>query len=518
MQIVDRSEMQEIDRITIEEFDISDELLMENAGFECVDRFIREFAPQKRDEIGILCGGGNNGGDGFVIARHLCRRGYRATVYLFVKREKLRGIALRNFERLSLFEIEVYDLSDQTLFDDQVSRLLGAQYLIDALLGIGFRGTPRGVVQSVIALVNGSGIPVISVDLPSGVDADGGQPDGLLEEDLALRATATYTIGCLKYGLIDYPGKDAAGRIEVLDIGFPRAAVRRAARPSTFIDTSLVRGIVPARRRNSHKGTYGHLAVLGGRLGYEGASLLASRAALRTGCGLVTLYVEEQSRARKPDEVIMGFLPDGEDADLANLLERHNAVLIGPGLGVTARSRSLVESAIGLNKRILIDADGLNTLAENPARIEKHPGDIVITPHIGEMVRLTGLKKEEIKRDKRAVALQVARRYRLTVVLKDAVTVVATAQGDVYMNDGGVAALSKGGSGDVLSGIIGSLLARGLSTHDAAVAGVYLHTECGRLAECRASADSVQAGDLIDSLPLVFRNLESFRPRGIGDG
>jgi NAD(P)H-hydrate epimerase len=285
-----------------------------------------------------------------------------------------------------------------------------------------------------------------------------------------------------------------------------------------FIDGALVRGIIPARKRYSHKGTYGHLAVMGGRRGFEGASLLASRAALRTGCGLVTLYVDEESRVQKPDEVIMGFLPAGSDRDLEGLLERQNTVLIGPGLGVTKASDVLVKSVLKLNKRILIDADGLNTLAEDPQILEQHAGDIVITPHVGEMVRLTGLSKDAIKSDKRGVALHFAKRYQVTVVLKDAVTVVATPEGGVYINDGGVAALSKGGSGDVLSGIIGSLLARGLSGREAAIAGVYLHTECGRSAEASGSADSVQAGDLIGMLPLVLSNLELDGSRRTGDG
>jgi NAD(P)H-hydrate epimerase len=176
--------MQQIDRITIEEYGISDELLMENAGFECVNRFLEEFAPHKRDEIGILCGGGNNGGDGFVIARHLFRRGYRATVFLFVQREKLQGIALDNFERLFLYGIEVCDLSEQEVFDDRKERIFGVNFLIDSLLGIGFKGRPRGVIKSAIPQINGSGIPLIAIDMPSGVDADGGQHQELMEGDL----------------------------------------------------------------------------------------------------------------------------------------------------------------------------------------------------------------------------------------------------------------------------------------------------------------------------------------------
>jgi hydroxyethylthiazole kinase-like uncharacterized protein yjeF len=517
MQIVDSSEMKEIDRVAIEEFGIPDELLMENAGVEFTHRFLREFPIENRDRVGILCGGGNNGGDGFVIARHMRRRGVEPVVFLFVDRGKLKGIALSNYERLSYFGVEVCDCSTEENLQRNRERLGGCRYLVDALLGIGFRGKPRGMIEKAIAEVNGSGVPVISVDMPSGVDADGTATEGPWIE-----AETTYTIGLLKYGLVDYPGKAAAGRIEVLDIGFPAEAVERSAEPAGFIDKGLVEGLIPPRMNSSHKGSYGHLAVFGGRVGYEGASLLCSRAALRSGCGLVTLFAREGAAVQKPDEVIVVYLPQdvaSGGGDLGELIEKQNAVVIGPGLGVSDESRTLLQKLLPLDKRLLIDADGLNTLSQYPELLEGFKAGMktVITPHVGEMMRLTGLSKEEVKADKRGVALAFAKRHELVVVLKDAVTVIATAEDEVFINDGGVAALSKGGSGDVLSGIIGSLMARGLSPTAAAVSGVYLHTECGRNASPPGGADSVQAGDLIDSLPGVFSSLHGTdvaRPRG----
>jgi hydroxyethylthiazole kinase-like uncharacterized protein yjeF len=509
MQIVDRTEMQGIDRVTIEEFGISDELLMENAGVEFVHRFLLEFPTGGKGTIGVLCGGGNNGGDGFVIARHLVRRGLKPVVFLFVDRAKLKGIASSNFERLTYFGIEVQDCATEENFKRNRERILGCCCLVDALLGIGFRGKPRGMIAGAIDLVNVSEIPVVSVDMPSGVDADGETADGP-----SINASATYTVGLLKYGLVDYPGKAAAGRVEVLDIGFPSQAVTRAAKPAFFIDAALVKGLIPPRLNSSHKGSYGHLAVFGGRRGYEGASLLCSRAALRSGCGLVTLFIGEETAIQKPDEVIVEHLPAdiaGDGVDMKALLRKQNAVVIGPGLGVSSVSLTLLQKLLRLDKKMLIDADGLNTISQYPDLLRAYNGEMrtVITPHVGEMMRLTGLTKEAVKDDKRGVALDLAKRHKLVVVLKDAVTVVATAEGEVFINDGGVAALSKGGSGDVLSGIIGSLLARGLDARDAAVSGVYLHTECGRVAASRGSADSVQAGDLIDSLHEGFSSLNN---------
>ncbi len=508
MQIVSRKEMQDIDRITIEEFGISDELLMENAGFEFVNRFIEDFCLQKHNGVAVLCGGGNNGGDGFVIARHLHRRGYRTAVFLFVNASKLKGVARRNFDLLPVFGIDVFDLSDEETLEQKRSMLYGFSYYVDALLGTGFQGTPRGMIKRAIELANELRGQIVSIDIPSGVDADGGQKD-----IFAVNACATYTVGCLKYGLIDYPGKESAGRIEVLDIGFPRDAVQQAANPALFIDSELVNSLFPVRKQDSHKGTYGHLAVMGGRKGYEGASLLASRAALRTGSGLVTIFLSRESRIQKPDEVIAEYLqgelediPD--DISVDELFKRQNALVVGPGLGVSQSACRLLEKVLQLERKVVIDADGLTCISNDPEVLKGHRCDLVMTPHIGEMTRLTGMKKEQVKSNKRSVARDFAMRYGLTLVLKDAVTVVATSSGDLFVNNGGIAALSKGGSGDVLSGIIGSLMARGLTGENAAVFGVYLHTECGRTAQKRGSSDSVQAGDLILMLPEVFSQLQ----------
>lgn len=509
MRIVSGNEMKEIDRLTIEEFKISDELLMENAGFEIVNNFLKDFSLTGRDRIAVICGGGNNGGDGFVVARHLRRRGFQADVFLLTRRERLQGIALLNYERLSFFGVpalEVYEPEDFERFKEVVVHY---DYLIDALLGIGFHGSPKGIVLEAIEFINTCRIPVISVDMPSGVDADGMQ-----KECIAVRATATYTVGLLKYGLIDYPGKEFAGEVKVVDIGFPPASIERAAGESYFIDGNLANSLVPERNANSHKGIYGHLGVIGGTYGYEGASLLAARAAARSGCGLVTIFLSPESRVQKPDHIIAGYLPAklesiAEDIDLDFLFARCSTLLVGPGMGLSSGALNLLNGVLRLGKKVLIDADGLNNLSKKISILRGVRGEVVVTPHIGEMSRLTGKTKEEIKRNKREVARDFSREFGVTVVLKDAVSVVATPDEKLLFNNGGVSSLSKGGSGDVLSGIIASLMARGLSGQDAAVAGVYLHTECGRIAEEREHEDCVHAGDLIEFLPEAFRRMRN---------
>ncbi len=510
MRIVNRAQMQEIDRIAIHDFHISDELLMENAGFEFVNSFIEDFTPEKSARIAVLCGGGNNGGDGFVIARHLKRRGYSVCVFLFVSWKKLRGIALENFKRLSLFDVQVEDLSSVEGWDRNNEKLSGYCFYIDALLGIGFSGMPRGMIKTAIEAVNKQSVPVISIDMPSGVDADGGQ-----RELLAVHARATYTVGILKFGLVDFPGKELAGEVRILDIGFPLQAVEKMADSLFFIDTAMVDALIPERRGDSHKGSYGHLGVIGGRLGYEGASLLAARAASRGGSGLVTVYFSKGRDIVKPDEIIAGYFP-GEienlpgDLDYIKLFGRHNALIIGPGLGIFPAASQIIKHIINLDKKVLIDADGLNNIAANPEILKNKVAEVVITPHIGEMARLTSLTNEDVKAHKKEVAQEFAKKYGVTVVLKDAVSMIATEEGKVFINNGGVSALSKGGSGDVLSGIIGSLMARGLSGKDAAIAGVWLHTECGRIAGEKLYSDCVGAGDLILMLPEAFKKLRKY--------
>jgi NAD(P)H-hydrate epimerase len=499
--------MNEIDRVTIQEFQISDELLMENAGFEFVNALIHDRALAPGARVAVLCGGGNNGGDGFVIARHLARRGHEARVYVFVDRGKYGGPALANLRRLSHFGLGITELLSRGALEKEAPALRGFDLFVDALLGIGFRGSPRGVVADVIDFINASGVPVYSVDLPSGVDADGGQTDVL-----AVKARATYTIGALKFGLVEYPGKEFGGKVRVLDIGFPAEALRRVNPAATFIDGELAAHILPERKGDSHKGSFGHCAVVGGAEGYSGAPIMAAKAASRGGCGLVSVLFPPGTGYTKPDEVIAltyplgdkGF-PDGFDAE--GFFSRFSAIVVGPGMGVSEAGSAVVGKLLGLGKKILVDADGLTNISSNLAALDGIKGDVVLTPHVGEMSRLCGKSKTEIKLGSRAASQDFARRHGVTLVLKDSVTVVASKEGALYVNDGGVPALAKGGSGDVLSGIIGSLMARGLSGLDAAVLGVYLHTECGRMAGRTLHPEASKAGDLIELLPCAFRTL-----------
>jgi len=509
MRIVSGNEMKDIDRKTIQEYGISDELLMENAGFEFVQALMEEFNPSAGLKIAVLCGGGNNGGDGFVIARFLRRKSLDVIVYLLVKEEKLQGIALANFKRLIYYGIEVIDISSEEKFLQERDRLRSYNIIIDALLGIGFQGTPRGTIGKAIEYLNTLNIPVVSVDMPSGIGADGGQ-----SQPLAVRACATYTMGALKYGLVEYPGKAFTGRVKVLDIGFPEVVLDGLESSAYFLDRELIKTIIPGRKQDSHKGNYGHLAVIGGKQGFQGAAIMASLSALRSGCGLVTMFFSPKVKFTKPDEIISSYLPVDSAGniltdELKEILEPYSALVVGPGLGVSDNAFRIVEALLHSVKKLVIDADGINNLAKNPSLLKGKQGDIVLTPHIGEMSRLCNIDKGELKREKRKIARDFAIKNGVTLVLKDSVTVVASREGKIFINDGGVPALAKGGSGDVLSGIIGAFMARGLKGEYASAAGVFMHTTCGRLAARKLHQESVLAGDLIECLPNAFKFLEN---------
>jgi ADP-dependent NAD(P)H-hydrate dehydratase / NAD(P)H-hydrate epimerase len=516
MRIVDRDQMKEIDRITIEEYGICGEILMENAGFEFVNAILEDgaldgAAPVR--PVAVLCGGGNNGGDGFVIARLLKRRGVPVRVFAFADEKKFSRDTQKNFERLAYFGIPVKQVLSKEALAAESGALLASSFFIDALLGIGFHGTPTGITAEAIGFVNRSGIPAFAVDLPSGIDADGARDPVITDGLPAIWAKGTYTMGALKFGLVEYPGKEHAGRVRVLDIGFPPGAVEKIDPAAFFIDRTTAGSLLPRRRVDSHKGTYGHLAVVGGDTGYYGAALMSARSASRSGCGLVSVLFPEGAAIVKPDEIISGSYPVGEGGigagvDVREYFSRYSAIVVGPGMGVSRPGRAIIGELLTLGKNLLVDADGLTNLAQDLSILKGAKGNVVLTPHVGEMSRLCGRSKEEVKAQARTCAREFAATHGVTVVLKDSVTVIASGDGKLFINDGGIPALAKGGSGDVLSGIIGSLMARGLAGIDAAVLGVYLHTECGRIASERFHQESVTSADLIDLLPAAFSGME----------
>jgi NAD(P)H-hydrate epimerase len=517
--------MRSLDQEAWQRYGIPGVVLMENAGLSVVQYLLERFwehRPAGRKVL-ILAGPGNNGGDGLVVGRHLYNRGAGVEILLTAAQDSYHGDAAVNLKIVSAAGIPHW-VFDADGFDRLAGALDRAGLIVDALFGTGFRGTPEEPLASLIGMVNASGKPVLAVDLPSGMEADTGVVAGA-----CIRADLTVTLGLPKLGLYLDPGAGYAGEIVIGDISFPPGLAGGdglAADEAAFylIDLPLVSGFMPRRRSSDHKGSYGHVVVVGGTPGYTGAIALAGNAALRSGAGLVTAVVPaslypvlaakltETMTRPAPESSGGGFSRSAYNA-LRDLFGRATVLAVGPGLGQDPETAIFLHDLLcGTGLPTVIDADALNLLAcdqsllENPLLAENRKR-WVLTPHPGEMARLLGTSIGEVQADRVGVAMKASQAWGATVVLKGAHTVVADPGGAVLINPTGNPGLATGGTGDVLAGLIAGLLAQGLTPVQAAAAGVYVHGwAADRLAAARGMAGLI-AGDLLEELPLVLKEI-----------
>jgi hydroxyethylthiazole kinase-like uncharacterized protein yjeF len=491
----DAETMRGIDRWAIEERGVAGLDLMERAGAS-VARTVERVAPD--GPVAVVCGKGNNGGDGLVVARLLRDAGREVTVVCVAPPEELSGDARANLARLG--------------GDEPVRMTAGAlaqaAVIVDALLGTGFRGEPDGAVAEAIDAINAAGAPVVvSVDVPSGVDASTG-----MVAATAVCAKFTVTFHAAKPGLWIHPGKAHAGEVETIDIGIPRGAPGAA---TIGLSSPSVLAMLPRRGATSTKFTSGHVLVVGGSRGLTGAPRMAAHAAMRAGAGYVTACVPASLQAiiasAPPPELMTRGLPDDDDGGLradgvASVLEtteRGGALALGPGLGrgdgAAAFARALAREA---KVALVLDADGLNAHAGRLSDLADRGAPTVLTPHAGELGRLLELDSGEIERERFRHARAAAEQARAVVVLKGDDTLIADPSGRVAVSPGGSPALATAGTGDVLTGVIAALLAQGLDAFTAAAAGVSLHAAAGREAARRqGAAEGVLATDVIAALP-----------------
>jgi ADP-dependent NAD(P)H-hydrate dehydratase / NAD(P)H-hydrate epimerase len=494
----DAEQQRAIDTWAIETQGVPGIALMERAGTGLTEMVMAR-APVGR--IVVVCGKGNNGGDGLVVARLLRDRGREVDVLLLAPGAELRGDARANFERL-------LGTPPPPAQPFDAGRLAGAAAVVDAILGTGFSGEPREPARSAIDSINQAAaegrVSVIACDVPSGVDASTGEVAGT-----AVRAAATGTFHAAKPGLWISPGKDHAGEVTVIDIGIPPGA---PVRPTVgLIKEDVVAGI-PIRGRESTKFAAGAVLVCGGSTGLTGAPCLASEAAQRAGAGYVTAlvpasldYVFEQRLL----EAMSVPLPDADGAlqpaaadTVLERTERAGALVLGPGLGRAPETFELARTvAVGAGIPLLLDADGLNAHAGQPAALASRTAPTVITPHAGELGRLLDVDGEEIAAHRVACARRASEQTRAIVVLKGDDTIVASPDGLCAISRGGAPALATAGTGDVLSGVIGAYLSKRMDPFHAACAGVFVHARAGQLAAARLAAEGVIARDVIECLP-----------------
>ncbi|OLD37652.1 MAG: hypothetical protein AUI57_10135 [Candidatus Rokubacteria bacterium 13_1_40CM_2_68_8] len=504
--------MRRLDRHAIAELGIPGATLMENAGRGAAESIIAALpelgAPRRGARVVVVCGKGGNGGDGFVVARWLKRRGALPSVLLAFPPAEIGGDA-----RLKLEEMRRSGIRPLRLADGAASALARAHVVVDALLGTGSRGSPEGSVARAIELINASGRPVVALDIPSGMSADGGAPAGP-----AIRAALTLAFAGLKRGLVTAPGDELAGRVSVVPIGVPDGEVARGV--TTFLlEASDVAPHFPRRPRAAHKGTYGHLLLVAGSLGKTGAAALAAAAAMRSGSGLVTVATPVSQQPVVASLVVEAMtepLPETPARTLAlkardvivELAAPRDAVAIGPGIGLDEETQQLVRSLIQeLRKPLAADADALTALAGHLEALRAAPSVRCLTPHPGEMARMLGARVDDVQRDRIETAREFATRYRVYVVLKGARSVIGTPDGRVFVNPSGNPGMASGGTGDVLTGMLGAFLARGMEPGAALQSSVYLHGSAGDIAAERVGEEALIAGDVVAAIPEAFKRL-----------
>lgn len=507
--IVTAGQMRNIDERAIEGLGIPGLDLMEAAG--------RGVAEHIRDDlldgevggvtVAVICGRGNNGGDGFVCGRYLSEWGAQVSYFLLGETSRLKGDALTNYERLNDQNavLEIHAAGDIPAFSE-------FDILVDAILGTGFKGQIEGVAAAVVCAVNGAGKPVVAVDIASGLAADIGQAEGDV-----ISAEMTVTFGCAKIGHYLYPGRGLTGTLKTVDIGFPPGAIAEEHIDLFLISDEYVNATLPERAPDAHKGSCGKVFILAGSQGMTGAAALTGNAAVRSGAGLV--YVGCPASLNdilevKLTEALTRPLPEvGRKRTLARralgevlkYIADVDALAVGPGVSQHFETQELMRRLIARRTiPTVLDADGINAFAKDNTILKENSVPLIITPHVGELSRIVDAPLEDIIADRKTWAQHGAKMFNCVCVLKGAPTFVADPGGVVCLNPTGNAGMASGGTGDVLTGIIVALLGQGLSPMDAACCGVYLHGMAGDLAADELGQTSMAAGDMIDTLPEVF--------------
>ncbi len=512
-RVLAAAEMQALDRDASAACGIPSLLLMENAGAETCRALVTEFPVLARGVL-VLAGRGNNGGDGFVVARRLLARGIPAQVWLAGSAEDVKGDAGTNLKILQMMGAPLHVLTAGQSLAPVERAIASVDVVLDALLGTGTQGGARGLSAELIDLTNRATTPVVSVDLPSGLCADEPLPPGP-----AVRAQLTVTFAFPKPCLVLPPACQYAGRLVVVDIGIPRQLAERTPPGLAVFEGSDARAAFPVRAATAHKGTFGHVLVVAGSPGKTGAATMTALAALRSGAGLVTVAVPESLNPileTKLTEAMTAPLPETDThclgwaalEPLERLAEGKSAIAIGPGLGGHAETRRLVQELVQrLTLPIVIDADGLNALAGDLDRVAGGPGARVLTPHPGECARLLGVDTATIVRDRLRVARETAATTGSVLVLKMAGTLVGDPEGRVTVNPTGNPGMATGGTGDVLTGVIAALLAQGAPAALAARAGAFVHGRAGDLAAARLGQEALLAGDVLEALSPAIRSV-----------
>ncbi len=505
MKIATRETIKEIDRVTIEKYGVPGIVLMENAGRAVASVIRREF-PDK-DNISVFCGGGNNGGDGFVTARHLINTGKKVTTYLLQNRNEYSGDARTNLNSLSKISKDIKRLKSS------FSNYQESDLVVDSIFGTGLDREIKGPYRKIIERINSLKVPKVAVDLPSGIDANKGTPLGS-----SVIADVTVTFVVPKLGISIYPGLDHCGKIYVAGITTPKILEDKIL--YELVTFKKCRSIIKKRPHDTHKGNYGHTLIVAGSSGKTGAAALCAHASVRSGSGLVTVGVP-RSVLNSVDEKIIeamslglrddgsGFLSDVSLDQVVSEMSSKTSLAIGPGISVNQGTKDLlfkvlVESQVP----VVADADAVNIIAENKDLLKKLKVPVILTPHPGEMARLMGMTTREVQLNRVKHAEEFAVSHKCYVVLKGARSVIATPDGCVFINPTGNPAMSSGGMGDVLTGVISGLISQKYSPLEACLLGTFVHGLSGDIEAEEKGPSGITATDVADSIPRALKQVQ----------
>lgn len=533
MKVVTAEEMRYIDRKTIEDLSVPGIVLMERAGLAVSDKIKEIFGKRK---VIVVAGRGNNGGDGMVAARNLQNEGWDVEVFLTSSPDSLKDDALAQYKAATEYGIDIHPVEE--LFSNPY-HIEQHSVIVDAVLGTGLSKNVSESLSRVLNLINGSGVPIISVDIPSGISSDNGQIMGS-----AIKADYTVTFGLPKRGHFLYPGLEYTGKLFIEDIGFRRDLLLSEKIGVDLLSKMHVESLMPERPRYSHKGVYGHVLMVAGSRGKTGAAFMCTESCLRTGAGLLTIGVPESLSDifySRVTEAMTLPLPDKGDStlsvkatsfiiDFAN--EMADVVAIGPGMGVSPETEKIIRTLImHSTKPLILDADAINSLRGEKEVLKKAKSPLIITPHPGEMARLMGnpskqtvrrkrryktsvkLHKEtgtlikEIEEDRIDIALKFSREHNVYLVLKGVPTVISTPDGRAFINSTGNPGMATAGTGDVLTGMIAGFLSQNKNPLRSCILGVYLHGLAGDIAATEKGQHSLIASDIIEKIPAAFLTL-----------
>lgn len=501
MRIIKTQTMKKIDKFCIENFKIPGIVLMENAAL----KVLKNLDLRNNDVFTIICGTGNNGGDGLALARHLFLAKKKVDVFLIGKEDKLSKDCKINYDILVNMGININKIDNIKDVSKIKKSLDDCSIILDAIFGTGLSREVKDVYKDVISLINESHKYVVAIDVPSGVNGDNGQALGV-----AVKANKTITFQFYKRGFLEYGSHDYTGDIIVEDIGIPEDVANKFNVKESMLKKEEMRKYIPIRNEYAHKGDFGKVAIIAGSKGFTGAAYITTKAAVKSGAGLVTLCCREEIQKIMSNKFIEAMTVSYKENERLNkTLKESDVIAIGPGMGNNEITLELIKGILSTTKcPLVIDADGINVLKDKLSLLKNKKEAVILTPHLGEMSRITGIPVDKIEKNRLEIAKEFSKKYNVIVLLKGYNTVIT--DGDkVFVNSTGNSAMASGGMGDCLTGIIASFIGQGLSPINAACLGAYVHGYCGE--KLSKEMFCVNANEVLKKLPYAIKEIQNFK-------